>query len=330
MKNIHNDLKNNNLKPIYLISGDEEYFILKIKLEFIKYFGGSDSYNFNIYDKDNFDKNDFLQELYKTSFFVEKKLIILYKLNLFVDTNFEKLFDKNAADVFINAVKENLENNVILIIEDKIDKKKKLYKFIEESGYACEISSLDRDEIEKFVLKILKKNEKQITRSNLDLFLDSTNNNLFEIKNELDKIIDYTAEKEVIEKESIEALMNKKLENVIFELTNSIQKRDTKNTLKIFSELRENNISETLMLATIRNNYRDLLIVKDMIENGKTIDEISNATGFNQKRIAVVKSKANSYDKNYLIQSLKTIYKYNVSILKGELDIKDAIIMLIT
>ena len=80
----------------------------------------------------------------------------------------------------------------------------------------------------KWILGMLKKEGKNVTRDTLQAFLTKTGSDMQLIKNELDKLIAYTEGRDVITTEDVEHVCVTQTTNKIFDMVNAIAEGNQK------------------------------------------------------------------------------------------------------
>ena len=142
-------------------------------------------------------EDNFFSELFNISLFEEKKIYII----------------DNASDKILNILQKiepKLENQVIFLFSDLLDKKSKLRNYFEKSKNASAIACYADNEItiKKIILKNLKE-FRGLSSQNINIIIDNSNLERDKLYNELDKIITFFTNKEIVT-ETLEVLLNSK------------------------------------------------------------------------------------------------------------------------
>lgn len=164
-----------------------------------------------------------------------------------------------------HAIKENIENikkdNVIVFIEEEVEKNK-LYKVIEECGKVYNFESEKLPNLIKRVKSIALAYKVQISDVNAKYFIECCGTSLQDIINELRKLIEYVGENGEIQKQDIDVLTTKQIDSVIFDLTDSLGKKDIKKAMEVFYNLIYQKEPVQKILITLYNHFKKLYIVK--------------------------------------------------------------------
>lgn len=92
-----------------------------------------------------------------------------------------------------------------------------------------------------------------------------------DLMNEIRKQIEYVGSGGTITKESIDLLSIKKIESVIFDLTDSLGKKDTKQAMEVFENLLYAKEPIQKILITLYNHFKKLYLTKLTIKQNRNI-----------------------------------------------------------
>ena len=264
------------MESLYLLYGQETYlledFVKKIKKTFDKLIEGI---NFIKIDETNV--NQLISNIETPSFGFDKKLIIVKDTGLFKKEGKKK---NNAlaslVDRISDYIKDNAEivkqDNIIVFIESEADKNK-LYKTIEEYGKVVNFEPEKLPVLIKRIKAISSAYNVQITDYDAQYLVECCGTNLQDIINELRKLIEYTGSGEKITKESIDLLVTKQIDSVIFDLTDNLGKKDIKKAMEVFYNLIYQKEPVQKILITLYNHFKKLYLVKVALRNNENIAE---------------------------------------------------------
>ena len=91
--------------------------------------------------------------------------------------------------------------------------------------------------------------------------------------NEIRKLIEFAGENGTITTKDVDMLCIKQLDSVIFDLTDNLGKKNTKDAIKVLNDLLYNKEPIQKILITLYNHFKKLYIVKLAIKNNKDITE---------------------------------------------------------
>ena len=94
--------------------------------------------------------------------------------------------------------------------------------------------------------------------------------------NEIRKLIEFSGENGTIDKKAIDLLATKQIESVIFDLTDSLGKKDLKSALTIMKGLIYNKEPIQKILITLYNHFKKLYLLKLAIKENRNLAESMN------------------------------------------------------
>lgn len=273
MKRIAIDIKNGQFSSTYLLYGEEAYLRKQyrdnLKLALVP---EDDTMNCSVYSGKDINVNEVVDMVGTMPFFAERRVIIVENSGFFKTSSNDRLVDM---------VKNMPETAHLIFVEAEVDKRNKLYKAVTANGYAalCEIQ--DEATLKKWVLGLLKKENKQITADALNLLLDKTGTNMENIKREVEKLVCYKYYDEGITAQDVEELCTIQLQNRIFEMVEAVAARNQKTALALYYDLLALKEAPMKILALIARQFNMLLQVKEMKQKGYPESTIAQQTGLN-------------------------------------------------
>ena len=238
---------------IFLLYGEDSFLIEQYVKKQKKAFGELEN-GINFIQIDENSIENLISDIETPAFGYEKKLIIAKNTNLFVKKN---AFAEKIADYI---AKNELENVELIFIEDKVEKNK-LFNTISKIGTIKEFHEMKLPELVTQVKSISKAYDVIISDANARYFIECTGTNMQDIINEIRKLIEYAGKGNEINKIDIDSLTIKRTESVIFDLTDSLGKKDTKKAIDILHNLEYNKEPTQIILIMLYRHFKKLYIV---------------------------------------------------------------------
>jgi DNA polymerase-3 subunit delta len=262
--------------------------------------------NLKYFEGENLAFGDFKDELHQSPIFKEKRLFVLK--DIFSNQNFEQKF-LEAGDFFKKT------EDVILIYETSpIPENNSLFKFLIRNAKFQEFKLLDEVRLKIWIKKKFEKYGTKIENQALEKLVEFVGNNLWQISNEIRKLVNYK-KGEKVKKEDVELLIKPKIETDIFKTIDAIASKNKKQALELIHKHLEKGDSPLYLLSMINFQFRNLLIIKDLIQKYRSPYILSKVTHLHPYII----KKSCSLAQKFTIQELKKIYQ---KIYQVDLDIK--------
>ncbi|MFH1541034.1 MAG: DNA polymerase III subunit delta [Elusimicrobiota bacterium] len=333
-------LKKSDVSPIYLFYGNEDYLkyytincLEKILIEPSVH---DLNYSvFHIHDKNEKQSNsaqgknsifeDAISSANSIPFMSDKKMVIVKNIHKLPESQ-DELFEKYIKNPHTSTC-------LILVGADKLPKREIFIK-IEELFPTVNFYNLFDNDICLWIIEYVKTFGKSISSDRANKILKVTGNNLFDIKNETDKLILYVGSKTEIETDDIQDCCGYFKENTVFELTSALVEEKIEEAIEVLINLLDSGEDEYMILAYITDRYRKYLRFIEFTENGFNDKEaaircgvrffqnefIKNAQKFDNLKINFlltkiletdVKMKSSSNSKNHIERLVFDICNYS-------------------
>ena len=269
-----------------------------IKKSFINNFQG----NINRYDEKEFieNYNIIATEVLTKSLFESEKIIIISRTSDKILKLIQDIFERDIKDI-----KFILKSGIL-------EKKSKLRNFFEKNENLVIVPFYEDDvnSLSTIALNFIRKNNIKMSRESLNLIVNRANGNRENLKNDLEKIFNFSITNKNIDTEDIIKLTNLSENYGINELADSYLEKNIKSTSKI---LNENIFSEqdcVLIIRTILSKSKRLMNIIEIYNETKDLDKAimsAKPPVFWKDKISVKKQA-----KTWVLSELKNkIYKIN-------------------
>lgn len=288
MKEIKQQIADRNFYKVYLLSGDEDYLVARagnlLKQALVR---EGDEMNCQVLESSRIDFQQLAENARTFPFFSDKRVIILDRTGVL----------KSGKDTFLDILKEIPDTTCIIILENEVDKRSKIYKWIKKNQYAREF--LKKDQSEKVLLKwiaaLFGKENKRIRESDARYFLERIGNDMYQISNEASKLIAYTGDAPEIKRADIDSIVSGEIQNKIWDLISFIAGRDKERALNCYGDLVLLREPPMHILYLLVRQYRILLIMADMKSRGRGNDQIAKEAGIPSFSIRRYESQLGQY-----------------------------------
>ncbi len=272
MKRIAQDIKDNKFSHLYLLGGDEAYlrkqYRDKLKNALVP---DGDTMNCTVYSGKDINVNEVADMAGTMPFFAERRVIIIENSG----------WMRSPDDKIIDIVKNIPETTYMIFVEEETDKRSRLYKAITANGYAALCEMQDEAMLKKWIMGLLKKENKTITPDALNLLLDRTGTDMENIRREVEKLVCYKYYDEGITEEDVSSLCVVRVQNKIFDMVEAVAQKNQKEALDMYYDLIALKEAPMKILALIARQFNMLLQVKEMRQKGYPESDIAKQTGLN-------------------------------------------------
>ena len=232
-----------------------------IKKSFINNFHG----NINRYDEKDFieNYNIIATEVLTKSLFESEKIIIISRTSDKILKLIEEILERDIKDI-----KFILKTGIL-------EKKSKLRNFFEKNENLVIVPFYEDDvnSLSTIALNFIRKNNIKMSRESLNLIVNRANGNRENLKNDLEKIFNFSITNKNIDYENIIKLTNLSENYGVNKLADSYLEKNIKSTSKI---LNENIFTEqdcVLIIRSILSKSKRLMNIIEIYNETKDLDE---------------------------------------------------------
>ena len=321
---------------LYLLYGEETY-LLETKLKKIKKEFGEVTKGINFIQIDEENVSGIISDIETPAFGYYTKLIIAKNTGLFKKekkTNkgksekSEQTENKKKGISFTDKVAEYIENNanifeedVTLVFVEEEAEKNNLYKAIENNGEVIKFEQLKLPQLVENIRKLCTAYKVNIDNETAKYFIECCGTNMQDLINEIRKLIEYAGAEGTITKDNIDKLSIKQLDSVIFDLTDSLGKKEIKKSLEVLNNLLYAKEPIQKILITLYNHFKKLYIVKMAEKYNKDLATAMNLKPNQIFLTSKYKTQARYFDTKELRKILQELVDLDANYKIGLIDL---------
>ncbi len=239
------DIKARKIKPIYLLHGDESYYIDLISdyLEENVLSDAEKSFNQTIF----YGKDSDVMSVLNAS----KRYPMMSDYQLIMVKEAQELKIDKAAEQFQAYCENPLKSTVLVLCHKygKFDKRKKVFKVIEKSGLVFESASIYENKVPAWVEDFVKSRGYHINHTASALLGEYLGNDLSKVANELEKLMLNVAKGQEIGTKEVQDNIGISKEYNVFELQNALSKKDVYKANQIVNYFEANPKANPMVLV---------------------------------------------------------------------------------
>ncbi|MEH0020073.1 MAG: DNA polymerase III subunit delta [Desulfobacter sp.] len=218
---------------------------------------------------------DIIEQVTTFSFIQSRKVIAVKDAPLFKAKAgpSEIAYSKRDMELLAGLVEKGIpENHVLVMTSTAPDKRKKVYKLLQEKGAVidCTVAQgarkADLDEqrtvLRDLARQMLSGTNKQMDQAGFNALLEQTGFNPELFAGNIEKLLAYTGTRPGITASDVMAVVHRDKKDPIFSLTNAIMERDAAKAMPLLSSLFSEGFHPLQILKSLENQVRKLLAIK--------------------------------------------------------------------
>jgi DNA polymerase-3 subunit delta len=325
LEDLEKGLKQGKLDSLYLFYG-EERFLLESCLKKIKNLFGETLKGINYIEIDETNLNEIISDIETPPFGFEKKLIVAKNTGLFKkEAKKKSKKEENSIQAkLLEYLEENFESvkdSIVLVFIEQDIEKSDLASFVDKNGICCNFEYQKANQIQVRIKQITNAYKVNIDVPTLSYFIEVCGTDMQELINEIRKLIEYVGENGTITKQDIDNLSIKKIESVIFDLTDNLAIKKIDVALDILDNLIYQKEAVQKILVTLYNHFKKLYLCTIAIKENRDIVTSLELKPNQTFLVSKYKKQASYFKNDELRIILKELIDLDYNYKNGKIDL---------
>ncbi len=323
---LNNSIKSNTLSGAYFFYGEEQ-FLLEEKIKSIAkkiITPGTEVFNYIKFDGKKAAVADIIAAIDQFPQMSEMKLITVKNTGILGNatlTNFKLIKE---------AVKTIPSDTCLIFIEETFDKKKlKNVSFIEESGGVVAFEYMPANKLSSWIEGVFQKHNKKIDNKDIRYIIELCGQALSKLSAECLKLINYTGDREDINREDIDAVVDRTVEYRSYDMLDNMISGNSRKAYEQLEYLFNTKEDPFYILGLMMSRLSEILMCKRLKTEGLTAEEIGSYFDFKRPAFVVTKTinESKNFSDEYLERMIKKGLKYDMDCKLGKLNPHSAVEM---
>ena len=363
-KKLLKDLKAGSIKPVYLLYGQEVYLLNEAIKNFktILLDEETGDFNFDQVNGEEVTAGDIVSLAQNLPFMAEKRLLVVKDFPAFSapkhaskgqDGSNE---DEEQGEENENSLQDDLNNKgkqtkqktakedtarykvlleylekpspttcLLFTFSGNIDKRKKLVQAVSKTGEAIDFVLLSKQDLRKWLLQQAKKLGKSFQPEALEKLLISVKNDLYRMSTEVNKLFNYTGDRELITQEDVEQVVISQTDLSIFAVSDAVGEKRCIDALKGIRDLLLYREPPQKILVMVYRQFRLLFQYKALQEEGASTSEIQASMKLHPYVAGKVAKQAKNFTTEELYRAMLNLSEIDVATKSGQAEFYPAI-----
>lgn len=310
MRSIQEDIKTGNYKKAYLLYGEEAYLRHQYKQNLVNALNpDGDTMNFSKYEGKGIDVKGIIDLCETMPFFADYRVILIEDSGFF----------KNKCDELADYMKELPDYVRLIFAETEVDKRSKMFKAVKTIGRVVEFARQDEKTLLRWAAGLLSKEGRKITQKDMEFLISRTGTDMGNIRMELEKLITYTAGRDIVTAKDIEAVCTTQTTNKIFDMVRAVTEKDQKKALDLYYDLLTLKEPPMRILFLLAKQFRQLFLAKQLEAEGVSQTEMASKLGVPSFVVRNIAACARAYTVEELQRAVEDFVEAEEAVKTGRL-----------
>jgi DNA polymerase-3 subunit delta len=267
---LEQELARGRLSPVYLVLGPEEY-LARRAVEILKRHVVSPelaAFNLAEFDAASSRMTEIVGAARTLPMMSAHRLLIVRNLHLLPEAERPSLLE------YLGSPSGRC---VLVLTAPELDRRTGFYRSLRSKTQVLEYPKLKGGALEAWAANHMRASGYTVAPGVVKRLLDAVGTDLQTVANEIEKLMLLAGSTRMITEEGIGELAGAGRQRGIFELTDAMGSRDVKAALRILGSMLNSGESPLMIVTMMARHYRQILIVKEMLESRRNPSEISQA-----------------------------------------------------
>lgn len=265
---VASSLSSKEYKNAYLLYGSEgylrNYYKKALKVALVN---EGDNLNYSYFEGTGTNPSEVAGLLSTMPFMAEHRVIIVENSGWMAKFSGEEGEEKSSGDgklsLVIEGIKNIPEDVIIIFVEEKADKRSKLYKAITSKGVAEEFGEQQDETLARWLINQAKAAGKSMDPATAMYLVSECGKDMFLLEKEIEKLMAWCLDRPGITREDVDTVCTHQVNNKIFDMVTAIAMHRQKEALAMYYDLLVLRESPFHILTLLVRQYTRMLAVKD-------------------------------------------------------------------
>lgn len=274
--------------PLYYIYGDEQYLVERAVKLLMDRTVSPDfrEFNLNVYYGTEAKGTEIVDTAQTLPMFAERRVVLVRKSSSLSAAVLEAL----------TAYVQDPSPATCLIFQgEKIDQRKRFFQELKKHGELVEFKRLYENQLGAFIRNEATGHGKRMEPAAADMLAYLIGANLQELASQIEKAATYVGDAPVITVADIRQIASDTRVSTVFDLANALGERSLATTLRSLHTMLRDGEAPLMILNMITRHFRQLRLVREMMEKRMSPQEIAKGAGINPYFVSGVMGQAKNF-----------------------------------
>jgi DNA polymerase III subunit delta len=310
-------LKKGDLKPVYLFEGEEEY----IKAQAVKTLCAralpEGLEPMNLTEHVNPAADELIAAAETLPVMADRRVVLVRD---FAPLSAGKGDEDDGTDGIIAYLRSPSPTTcLVFLVKGRADRRKKLYLFLNGEQAAVDFSPMTELQAVDWIIRSMRALGKKMSNAVAERFLFTVGSDAALLKQEIEKLADYTGDRDTVTEDDISAITVQSLESTVFQMVDAQVAGDYGEAFLLMHQVLESGEDRMLILAMLLRQYRMLYQMRCLLEEKTSQAELASLLKIPPFAVRRMQSQAMRYGKAQLKAAYDFLLDFEFRLKSGRL-----------
>jgi DNA polymerase-3 subunit delta len=293
--------------PLYYVYGDEPYLVERgVRLLLSRAVSEElRDFNLSIFYGNEVKGDEVVEAAQTLPMFAERRVVLVRKGSALSAAALESL---------AGYVQDPAPSTCLIFQGEKIDQRKKFFLELKKRNGLVEYRRLYENQLGPFIRNEAVAYGKKFEPAAQEMLVHLVGNNLQELATQIEKAATYVGDRGAVTIDDIRQIISDTKVDSVFDLANALGEKDLVKSLRTLHTILRDGEAPLMLLAMITRHFRQLRLVKELLEKKVPAAEIGKAAGINPYFVKGVIDQAKCYRLAEFIAVFEALYATDLAL----------------
>jgi len=293
--------------PLYYLHGDEPFLMERCVQRLLAKLVPPDfrDFNLNIYYGAEARGEEVAEVAQTLPMFADRRVVLVKR---------SEGLSAAALEALLPYVQDPAPSTCLVFQGEKADLRRKFFGELKKSGELVEYRRLYENQLAPFLREEAATLGKRLDPGAADYLVSLVGNNLQELVTELDKVVTFVGQQEIVRVDDVRAVASATRVDSVFELANALGEKDLAKALRRLEALLRDGEAPLMLLAMVTRHFRQLWQVAELLGKKLAPSEIARQTGISPYFLKGVTAQARHFRRAELQRIFEKFYATDLAL----------------
>jgi len=322
-KQAFRSIKQNQISPVYVCYGTESYILNELIERLQEQLVEPEHKEMAIvrFDTGETSADAVIDEAETLPFLVPRKIVLVRDQTLFAAGK-ESAKVEHRPERILAYLEQPLESTVLVFIvpHEKLDERKKTVKAAKAKDYVVSFSSLQPEELLRWLVKRAGSQGRTMGGDAADELLRRVGTDMHALAAETDKLCLHAGQGGDVTLEAVRTLVPMATEQNVFKLTEELAALRTAEAIALYHDLLKQREEPIKLAALLVRQFRNMLYVKELGGQGYSPQQMASQIGLHPYAVKITGEQARKFSQERLAALLNELAELDFAMKSGRVD----------
>jgi DNA polymerase-3 subunit delta len=296
--------------PLYYLHGDEPYLVARSAHRFQENLVSPDfrDFNLSVFYGNECKGGEIVEAAQTLPFFADRRVVLVRRAGDLPSSSY---------DILTPYVQSPSPSTCLVFQGEKVDLRRKFFTEFKAHGELVEFKKMYEDKVPGFVRNEVMGHGKRIDAGAAEMLVYLAGTNLQELASQIEKLVVFAGSRNTITVDDVREIVSDTRVESVFTLANALGERSAAKALRTLQTILRDGEAPLMVLFMITKHFRQLWMVREMLNQKKSVQDISRATRIPPFFINGIIAQAKGFNGREFLAVFERLFSMDLAMKRG-------------